>query len=387
MKSRLLTLFAVLFSCLLAALSTGSKIYLLFAVLLTAMALLSFMSVTLAGRSASVSHTLSSHRVQRGEDVTLEIVVKHRGFLPIAPITIILSAAPGEPPIATRLPFSGRKSQRLAYRFTTAHVGVFSPGVLSYQVEDVFGFFARKLLPDSPPLDLMVLPLPFEVEPLLFSPGDTGLESLARAREDPTTPSDVRTYQPGDPLKKIHWKLSMRKRELMVRRFEEPALPDALVLLDCAPPYLQDMLKPQAKAFLQDALCETAASVVLKQMRGDHPVRLPLLGKKPMEYDKSMGAPALLEELARLDFSQSERFERVLLLETRRMRRTGATVIITSRLNSTVADMIIRIRRMGPTVRLYLITFSPENPVLLPIISRLQQNTIEVCYVTPAKAE
>ncbi len=385
MKSRLFTFLAVLFSCLLAAMSTGSKIYLLFGVLLAAMALLALASVTLAGRSASVSHSLSSHRVQRGEDVTLEVIVRHRSFLPIAPITITLLTAPGEPPIVTRLPFSGRKSQRLAYRFTTAHVGTFTPGVVGYLVEDVFGFFARRLLPDTPPLDLMVLPLPFEVEPLRFSPGDTGMEMLSKAREDPTTPSDVRTYQPGDPMKKIHWKLSMRKRELLVRRFEEPALPDALVLLDCAPPSLPDKPPPQAQAFLQDALCETAASVVLRQMRGDHPVRLPILGKRPMEYDKSMGTPALLEELARLDFSQSERFERVLLLETRRMRRTGATVIITSRLNSTVADMIIRIRRMGPFVRLYLATFAPEAPALLPIISRLQQNTIEVCYVTPSE--
>ena len=240
--------------------------------------------------------------------------------------------------------------------------------------------------PDTPPLDLMVLPLPFEVDPLQFSPGDTGLESMARAREDPSTPSDVRPYQPGDPLKKVHWKLSMRKRELMVRRFEEPALPDALVLLDCGTPSVPDASQPQTKAFLQDALCETAASVVLRQMRGDHPVRLPLLGKRPIEYDKSMGAPALLEELARLDFSQTERFERVLLLETRRMRRTGATVIITSRLNSTVADMIIRIRRMGPYVRLYLTTFSPEAPAILPLISRLQQNSVEVCYVTPSES-
>ena len=386
MRSRLLTLLAVLVSCLLAALSTGSKIYLLFAVLLAAMAVLSLLSVTMAGRSASVSHTLSSQRVQRGETVVLEVVVKHRGFLPIAPITITLSAAPGEPPVLTRLPFSSRKSQRLSYRFSTSHVGVFPQGVQSYLVEDVFGFFSRKLLPETPLLDLMVLPLPFEVEPLKFSPGDAGLETLARAREDPTTPSDVRQYQPGDPLKKIHWKLSMRKRELMVRRFEEPALPDALVLLDCAPPSVPEAPKPQAMSFLQDALCETAASVVLRQMRGDHPVRLPLLGKRPVEYDKSMGAPALLEELARLDFSQSERFERVLLLETRRMRRTGATVVITSRLNSTLADMIIRIRRMGPSVRLYLVTFSPENPALLPVISRLQQNTIEVCYVTPSES-
>ena len=385
MRSRLVTLLVMLLSCLLAALSTGSKIYLLFAVLMTVMGLLALVSVFLASRSASVAHTLSSRRVQRGDAVTLEIAVKYQGFLPIAPITITVCAAPGEPPIKTRLPFAGHKTQRLSYRFVTNHVGVFTPGVTSYIVEDVFGFFSSHRLPDEPPEDLMVLPLPFEVETLQFSPGDTGMETLSKAREDPTSPADVRSYQPGDPLKKIHWKLSMRKRELMVRRFEEPAMPDALVLLDCAPPSLPAQPRPQDKAFLQDALCETAASVVMRQMRVDHPVRLPLLGTRPIEFDKSMGAPALLEELARLDFSQTERFERVLLLETRRMRRTGATVIITSRLNSTVVDMIIRIRRMGPYVRLYLATFTPEAPAILPLVSRLQQNTIEVCYVTPSE--
>ena len=45
MKVRLLTLFVVLASCLLAALSTGSKIYLLFALLLGVMAVLAFASV------------------------------------------------------------------------------------------------------------------------------------------------------------------------------------------------------------------------------------------------------------------------------------------------------------------------------------------------------
>ncbi len=385
MRSRAAALAVVILSCLLAAFSTGSKIYLLFAVLMAVMAFFAILSVRLAGRSASVSHSLSSQRVQRGETVTLEVSVKHRGFLPIAPITLTLLSAPGEAPVITRLPYAGRRTQRLSYRFASAHVGVFPAGVVNCLVEDVFGFFSRTMKPDVPPLDLMVLPLPFDVDKLSFSPGDMGMETLARAREDPTTPSDVRSYQPGDPMKKIHWKLSMRKRELLVRRFEEPALPDALVLLDCAPPSLPEKSKPQAMAFLQDTLLETAASVVLSHMRSDHPVRLPLLGKRPMEYDKSMGVPALLEGLARLDFSQTERFERVLLLETRRMRRTGATVIITTRLNSTVADMIIRIRRMGPTVRLYLVTFTPEAPNILPLISRLQQNTVEVCYVTPGE--
>lgn len=51
------------------------------------------------------------------------------------------------------------------------------------------------------------------------------METLARATEDISNPSDLRTYAPGDPMKKIHWKQSLRKQELLVRRFEEPALP------------------------------------------------------------------------------------------------------------------------------------------------------------------
>ena len=41
---------------------------------------------------------------------------------------------------------------------------------------------------------------------------------------------------------------------------------------------------------------------------------------------------------------------------------------------------------MGPYLRLYLVTFTPEDPALLPLISKLQQGLVEVCYVTPVSA-
>ena len=94
----------------------------------------------------------------------------------------------------------------------------------------------------------------------------------------------------------------------------------------------------------------------------------------------------LLENLAQLDFSETDRFERVLLLETRRMRRVGATVVISARLSSHMVDVMIRMRRMGPEMRLYLVTFTPDDPLVLPLISKLQQGDIEVCYVTPIPA-
>lgn len=123
--------------------------------------------------------------------------------------------------------------------------------------------------------------------------------------------------------------------------------------------------------------------MVARQIRHDGSIRLPLQGNHPMEFEKAMGMPTLLEQLARLDFSETDRFERVLLLETRRMRKTGCTVIITARLNGNIVDVIIRMRRMGPYVRLYLVTFTPNDPRVLPLISRLQQASVEVCYVSP----
>lgn len=59
-------------------------------------------------------------------------------------------------------------------------------------------------------------------------------------------------------------------------------------------------------------------------------------------------------------------------------------MIITARLNSNLVDMMIRLRRMGPVVRLYLITFAPNDSRVLPLIGKLRQATVEVSYVSPA---
>lgn len=367
-----------------AAFSTGSPIFLTAAVLIIVLAVSSFIGVWQASRTLTVQCELSGRAVQRGESVTLTVQVQHRGLIPIAPILLDLYATPDAPETQVRLKDAPGKTQRLTMPFYAAHVGVSNPGVKSCTVEDLFGMFSITRKPGGGRGEVLVLPMVFQVEELTFAPGDSGLETMARATEDVTSPSDVRAYQPGDAMKKIHWKLSLRKRELMVRRFEEPVLPECLVLMDCSPP--PSWGHAEAEADVRDSLLETAASVMASQMRSDHAARLPLLGAHPVELEKSMGLPLILENLARVDFSETDRFERVLLLETRRMRKVGATVIITARLSGAMVDVMIRMKRMGPVVRLYLVTFTPEDPLVLPLISKLQQAQIEVCYVTPVPA-
>ena len=230
-----------------------------------------------------------------------------------------------------------------------------------------------------------MLPAVFHTEPLALSPGDPGSDIMARATEDLSAPSDIRNYQFGDPMKKIHWKLSLRKQDLLVRKFDEPVLQDVLMLMDCSRP--PSWGHPEAEEDIRDALLETAASIFRDQELTDLSVHLPLFGQHPVELEKSMGLPLILENLARTDFSETDRFERVLLLESRRLRKVGCLIVISARLNSQMVDILIRMRPMGPNIRLYLITFAPEDARVLRLVSRLQQSAIQVSYVTPDRTQ
>ena len=186
-------------------------------------------------------------------------------------------------------------------------------------------------------------------------------------------------------MKRIHWKLSSRKRELLVRRFETPAPPDTLILLDCDTPRGGENVKEGAEN-LRDALCETAVAVARMQMEDRSPVRVPIYGQRANEFssDHAASLSLLQEMLACQPFGIGEDFSRVLNLELRRMRRTGAAVIITTRLDARIVEGVSHIRRMGPSARLYLVTYTPDLPDYQPYVARLQHHLVEVCYVTPA---
>ncbi len=381
MKLRMTTPLLVTAALLIAAFSTGSPVFLTGAVLILLLCLSSVLGVWQAARTMTVSGGLSDRVVTRGEKVTLEVTLTFSGLIPVAPLlvemgpgveqasrTMLVDVAPGQP-VAFDLPCHA------------AHVGEMHTGVEYVTVTDLFGLCSRRIAPRQEGGALLVLPQTFEVGEQVYAAGESGSESMARASEDVTSPADIRSWQQGDPMHKIHWKLSARKQELLVRRYEAPVMPDALILLDCSQPPLQ--ASEEALSDVKDALLETAASVMAENSRTDHPARMPLLGTHPIEADKGMGLPAILDMLAHVDFSAEESFERVLHLEMRRMRKVGCTIVISARLNSRMVDAMASMRRMGPYVRLYLVTFTPEDEPLLPMISRLQNAGVEVCYVTP----
>ena len=381
MKLRLTLPLAVFLMLLAVSVCTGSQLFLLLSALVLLVVAGAVLSVLLASSTLEVDGQLSGTTVRRGDDVTLNLRMRHRGVLPVAPLRLELSDPAGSGGREVRLKNRPGRIQTLRLPFHAAHVGVFPVGLQAVTVEDLLSMVSRRIPLDRTAAELVVLPRTFDVAPLKLAPGDPGSEIMARATEDLNAPSDIRSYQPGDAMKKIHWKLSLRKGELMVRKFDEPILQDVLILMDCSRP--PSWGHPQAEADIRDALLETAASVVTAQFTADHFFRLPLLGSRPVDVEKSMGLPIALDYLARVDFSAADRFERVLSMESRSLRKVGCVVVVSARLNIPMVDIMIRMHRVGPNLLLYLVTFAPEDENVLPLIARLKQSGIDVSYVTP----
>lgn len=381
MKLKLTLPLVVFLMLLTVALCTGSQLFLLLSVLVLLVLAGAVIAVLWASATLETDGELSEETVRRGDDITLYLRIRHKGLFPIAPLLLELSDPAGSRGREIRLKNMPHRLQSIRLPIHAVHVGVFSVGLHACVVEDLLGLVSRRVVLKQTFFELLVLPRTFDVDPLVLAPGDPGSELMARATEDLSAPSDVRSYQQGDAMKKIHWKLSMRKGELMVRKFDEPILQDVLILMDCSRP--PSWGHPQAEADLRDALLETAASVLTAQASTDHQLRLPLLGAHQVDVDKRMGLPIALDYLSRVDFSETDRFERVLAMESRRLRKVGCVVVIAARLNIPMVDIMTRMHRAGPNIRLYLVTFAPEDQNVLPLIARLKQSDIEVSYVAP----
>ena len=373
--------FAVLFAgvfLLLTAFSLGSAVLLGTAVLLFLALGYSMLSVHLARRRFSLRLTSAPSTVRRGESVNIRLEARCACPLPAGHISCSLSMEDaGSQHLVLSSAGRGQKAQ---FSLPCMHVGSHGVQVTDLKFHDLFGLYALPSRESNHRTDALVLPNLFEVSTVPFARDEGRLGTMSMATEDITSPSDVRSYQTGDPLKKVHWKLSGRRQELIVRKYEEPVLPEALMILDTSLPDAGE-----ARADLMDALLETAASCISAARQNEYTLLLPLSGPDGMQLSSQMDMPLVLECLARVRFSAEDDFAQVLSMESRRLRRTGATIIVTTRLTGETVDRMIHLRRMGPTLRVYLITTDPDEEAVQPFILQLQEGLCDVCYVTPSR--
>ncbi|HIJ73544.1 MAG TPA: DUF58 domain-containing protein [Candidatus Hydrogenedentes bacterium] len=215
--------------------------------------------------------TVTPDTLQQGEEVAVEVTITNRRGWPIPWIYFEDVTPPGfkRHGDTTRLTIlmPGR-SVKLKYRLTCPRRGYHRIGPLVMESGDLFGLQKRfrtgkrqdyvSVLPTVAYIDTFNIAARRPQGPVRVS---------NKIYEDPTRISGVREYQPGDPLNRIHWKVSARTGDLFCKLNEPSSVQGGTLVLDLHKLSYGDDEKAESRMEL--AITTTASIAYLLQMSGE----------------------------------------------------------------------------------------------------------------------
>lgn len=216
--------------CVIAANVFGTRILLYIGLLLAALTLFSLLAVRLPRRSGTVTRQISTDLLTVSETsrVTVRISLRalrvpHGLWHDILPSAVAGDSGGEYPP----------ESGQLTYPITGVRRGVWPLGPLMLRTVDPFGLAQREQA-FGETRSITVVPEVFALTPLAVrvgAAGGTAHTSSTRLGQGSDNLSP-RGYIPGDSMRRIHWRATAHRGQLMVRQEEEESSPDAVVVLD-----------------------------------------------------------------------------------------------------------------------------------------------------------
>ncbi len=204
----------------------------------------------------------SEKLVTRGEDITISVQVKNTSIFPITYCRLyFVSYGEGKKEQVKeqiRIAMDAKSEQIIRCQIKANHCGIMTFSCDTVRNYDYFRIFSLRK-PCKKQIKIMVLPKLYEIEEE-FIPNPCGIVmdsdvfSKKKSGDDPSEVFGIREYQEGDRLHRIHWKLSSKKDQLMIKEFSLP--------VNCSVDILVDLYVKNGKDMgVVDAIYETLASV------------------------------------------------------------------------------------------------------------------------------
>ncbi len=218
-----------------ASMLLGQRDVLWFGLFLLLVPLVALLVVARARLRLSCERRVSPPEVVVGDRMLGELVVTKLGTMPTGLLRFEddVPRGLGRRPRFTVHRFAGEWRREIAYPLIGAQRGRFATGPLTVRATDPFSLVKldRRFTATS---DVMVTP---RVVPLpgMRNASGAGMSGESSPQKVGVVGQDdvlVREYRAGDDVRRIHWRSTARRDELMVRREEQAWDPAASVLLD-----------------------------------------------------------------------------------------------------------------------------------------------------------
>ena len=322
--------------------------------------------------SIGFERRIATSRAVWGDQVPLDVEVWNRKLLPVPLLTADDHVTDtlrvvGRTLVASERPGQGvlqNSWSLLWYERVVRHLvidarrrGAFTFGPIRLTVSDLF---ERGTNSEERELPGELLVRPRTVPVRAPHPAQAPL-GTSRARSslftDPSRFAGVRPYEPGDPMRRIHWRATARVGEPVSRRYEPVHERQVLLAVD-----LQTVPGPYWLMLFDDdqveALCVAAASLARRMLRTDTACGLlvgaQLAGGRRWSYLPPSAAASQLgrieDVLARVQPILSLPFERLLGVVPRRLAPGGTVLSLGARDPEPYVHRLRRLSRTGYAV-------------------------------------
>jgi uncharacterized protein (DUF58 family) len=286
--------------------------------------------------------SIDQARATPGSTVRVELGLENRTFVAskilLAQEQIPEQLGPSPRFVLDRLP--GRSRLRIHYTVTAGGRGRYLLGPLTFRMTDPLGMSeVTRAFTTTTPLIVPPRTWPLAPAPLSGGPGHDdrahGRSLLPVGADDGT----VREYRNGDDIRRLHWRSTARRGQLMVRQEEQPQDPKATVLLDCRPGAHHGAGQDSSFEWAVSAVA-SAALVLTRQGRRLHLIADTVPDRDPI-MDGSVDTQPILDRFAEVSWQESDSFDPIVTALSRAP-RSGLLLAVLGELSVDQADVLAR---------------------------------------------
>lgn len=297
---------------------------------------------------------LDSDSVIKGDKVAFSLYIINRSFFILPYISIRFWEAgldviqqPEIKNIALQ-PF-GKREFKLEYIYK--YKGCFKIGVSEIEVQDFLGIF-KLVRRNKKPLLITVYPRSLDIDSFVLNTNYSfdDISNFIGIQEDTSTIKEINKYSYGDSLKKVHWKLTAKTNELMVKKYENYASASAIYLIDLK----NNSFSKEDNAIIEDKHIETAIAVLKRFIYDGVNVNLVYATEKitNIQCRSTSDFENIYEILSKMKFAQNIKFKDIIYSKINQNINKSDIIISTSNLDYELYETLSKTKILGYDISL-----------------------------------
>ena len=327
----------------------------LYAVLL--FPVLSFLLAVISKRRFVVKERLSADFIAKGQGVSYIITVENAHFWPCTLVGVQfvgdeIGLKVDEKEKYFAIPSFGKKE--IEFKMSGNYRGAYEVGIEEVILYDFLGLFKFKQKHN--------LKSTLTITPRILSIVRLHLESVSQDEvvskkhmqgEDYSIISELRKYQPTDGYKKVHWKASAKRNELISKNYQEAERCIASF-------YVNNIIRDGAREenlAIEDKMMEAVVSVMHYCYRFGHPISLHYLGGGSMDFTTDF--PYVYKEASGLPFRSEGSFRTLLEDYLKTSKETMNILVFSYKVNESLISTLHSLKMAGNYVLLFM--FATKN--------------------------